>query len=276
MDENGDGAPGPSDGALGSPAEAKQSLFGKKVFFLNPPGVIGDVAAALSEAEFEVYSTRDHAKLARYLRKEPECLTFVNIDEGADEGVWRSWIKSIREDEASRGAAFGVITMLDDEAKRGFYLMEMGVECGFIVVKIGVAKTTEIVLKMLDANEARGRRRYVRAACPPDATEFSCKTDEGLHRGWIKDLSSVGMSVAFSDGSTLRAGTRLKDLQLILKGVRVLVNGVVVGAHEAPGVGSMSVVMFEPASVNEEKRAKLRAFIRKTLQATMDRALELA
>jgi len=256
-------------------SDSKKGLFGKKVFFLNPPGVIGDVAAALAEAEFEIYSTRDHGKLARYLRKDPDCLTFVNIDEGDDEGAWRAWIKSIREDEASRGAAFGVITMLDDEAKRGYYLMELGVECGFIVVKIGVAKTTEIVLKMLDANEARGRRRFVRAACAPDSTEFSCKTDQGLHRGWIKDLSSVGMSAAFVDGSTPRPGTRLKDLQLILKGVRVLVNGVVVGAHEAPGIGSISVVMFEPASVNDDKRAKLRAFIRKTLQTTMDRALEL-
>jgi hypothetical protein len=34
--------------------------------------------------------------------------------------------------------------------------------------------------------------------------------------------------------------------------------------------------MFEPASVNEDKRGKLRAFIRKTLQATMDKALSLA
>ena len=58
----------------------KKLAFGKKVFFLNPPAVIKEVAAALAEAEFEVYITRDHAKLARFLRKEPGCLTFVNID----------------------------------------------------------------------------------------------------------------------------------------------------------------------------------------------------
>ena len=202
-------------------------------------------------------------------------MTFINIDEGDDENIWRKWLKSVRENEASKHAAFGVITMLDEEVKRGYYLMEQGIECGFIVVKIGAAKTTEILLRMLEANEARGRRRYVRATCPPDGTDFSCALEDGLHKGWIKDLSSVGMSAVFVKGTTPRAGTRLKDLQLNLKGVRAILNGVVVGNNEAPGIGTIAVVMFEPASINEDKRAKLRSFIRKTLQTTMDKALSL-
>jgi len=263
-------------GADSSRAEAeKKGAFGRKVFFLNPPPVIGEVAAALSDAEFEVYSTRDHAKLARFLCKEPECLTFVNIDEGDNEVVWRRWLKSIQQDEASKGAAFGIITMLDEESKRTYYLMEQGVACGFIVVKIGAAKTTEILLRMLEANEARGRRRYVRATCPPDGTEFSCVLEDGVHKGWIKDLSSVGMSAVFVKGTTPLAGTRLKDLQLNLRGVRVILSGVVVGTNEAAGIGTVAVIMFEPASINDDKRAKLRSFIRRTLQTMMDKALSL-
>jgi hypothetical protein len=263
------------EGQAEQPGADKKMAFGKKVFFLNPPAVIEEVAAALTEAEFEVYTTRDHGKLARFLRKEPECLTFVNIDEGDDELLWRKWIKSIREDEAGRGAAFGVVTMLDDEEKRGVYLMDLGVECGFIVIKIGAARTTEILLRMLEANEARGRRRYVRAACSPDGSDFNCSTDTGILRGTIRDLSSVGMSGLFVESGTPKAGTRLKDLQLSLKGVRVTLNGVVVGSNEMQGTGTISVIMFEPASVNDDKRAKLRAYIRKSLQATMDKALAL-
>jgi hypothetical protein len=256
--------------------EERKHAFGRKVFFLNPAPVIGDVATALAEAEFEVYTTREHEKLARFLRKEPECLTFVNIDEGDHEGVWRAWIKSIKEDAESKAASVGVVTMMDDEDKRAFYLMDLGIECGFIVVKIGVAKTTEILLRMLEANEARGRRRFVRAACAPDSSEFACSMEAGMARGWIKDMSSVGMSAVFTGDTTPKAGTRMKDLQLNLKGTRVLLHGVVVGAHEAPGVGTLAVVMFEPSSVNDDKRAKLRAFIRRTLQTTMDKALSLA
>jgi c-di-GMP-binding flagellar brake protein YcgR len=129
---------------------------------------------------------------------------------------------------------------------------------------------------MLEANEARGRRRYVRAACSPEGSDFNCSTDTGILRGTIRDLSSVGMSGVFMETGSPKAGTRLKDLQLSLKGVRVTLNGVVVGSNELQDVGTVAVMMFEPASVNDDKRAKLRAYIRKTLQATMDKALALA
>jgi hypothetical protein len=41
-----------------------EPLFGKKVFFLNPPGVLTDVASVLGTNEFEVYLVYDHGKLA--------------------------------------------------------------------------------------------------------------------------------------------------------------------------------------------------------------------
>ncbi|GAB1432916.1 hypothetical protein MASR2M29_15410 [Spirochaetota bacterium] len=256
--------------------ELEKSLFGKKVFFLNPPAVIEDVASALSDAEYEVYLTRDHAKLARYLHKEPDCLIFINIDEGNDEQLWRKWILDIRKELTSKKPLFGIISMIDDKDKKAFYLMEMGVECGFIVIKLGVAKTTEIVLKMLEANEAKGRRRYVRASCPPDGTEFSCKADEAVYKGWIRDISSVGMSVFFTGTSSPKAGSRLKDIQLVLKGVRIMLNGVVIGSHMTQGIGQITILMFEPASLNDDKKLRIRTFIRKTLQSNMDKALDLA
>lgn len=258
------------------PAGNTVSAFGKRVFFLNPQPVILEVASILADAEFEVYTTRDHAQLARYLRKDPDCLTFVNIDEGDDEGIWRGWIKSIGDDPVTANAAFGIVTTLDDEDKKSAYLMNLGVQCGFIVVKLGAAKTAEILLRTLEANEARGRRKYVRAMCPPDAAEFNCTTDAGLLGGTIRDLSSVGMSAIFSGGIAIKTGTRLKDMQLILRGIRVMVTGVVIGSHEAAGVGTIVVIMFEPASLTDDKRNKLRAFIRKTLQAMMDHQLSLA
>lgn len=254
----------------------KGSAFGKKVFFLNPPAVIDEVIAVLADAEFEVYATRDHGKLARYLKIQPHCLTFVNIDEGDDDTTWRSWIAGVRGDGSRAASSFGVVTMLDDEARRATYLLELGIECGFIVVKIGAARTADILLKTLEANEARGRRRYVRAACPPDSADFNCPNEGGLLRGAIHDLSSVGMAATFGDSSVPKAGTRLKDLQLSLKGVRLSVNGVVVGGHESSDSGPIAVIMFEPASLSDEKRAKLRGFVRKTLQAEMDKALTYA
>jgi hypothetical protein len=249
------------------------SLFGKKVFFVNPPAVFSEVLPALIEAEYEIYTTTDHTKLGRYLRKNPDCLVFVNIDEGDDERVWRSWIRSVKDDEASAATRFGIITMMADDAKKQTYIMDIGLECGFIVVKIGAAKTTEILLRMLEANEAKGRRRYVRTFCPEDSADFTCKTNAGLIRGVLKDLSAAGMATGFSDGFAPGTGTRLKDLQLNLKGARVILSGVIVGGRDDDLKGPTRVIMFEPASLNDDKRSKLRSFVRKLLQSRMDQEL---
>jgi hypothetical protein len=251
----------------------EDSLFGKKVFFLNPPAVFGEVLPELIEAEYEIYTTKDHVKLGRYLRRNPDCLVFVNIDEGDEESVWRSWIRSIKDDETSAATRFGVITMMADDAKKQTYIMDIGIECGYIVVKIGAAKATEILLRMLDANEAKGRRKYVRTICPDDSADFSCKMSTGLLKGPLKDLSSAGMATGFSDNFAPGPGTRLKDLQLNLKGARVILNGVVIGGRDDNIKGPTRVIMFEPASLNDDKRSKLRAFVRKLLQTRMDQEL---
>ncbi|TFG81421.1 MAG: hypothetical protein E4H20_09860, partial [Spirochaetales bacterium] len=137
------------------------SIFGKKVIFLNPHSVLDEVIHILAASEFEVYTTTDQAKLARYLKKNRNCLVFVNIDEGDNEQLWRTWIASLRKDIPVDGPGFGVLTMLPDNEKREAYLMNLGVDCGFITLKQGTKQAAETLVNMLEANEARGRRRFV-------------------------------------------------------------------------------------------------------------------
>ncbi|MBU0936478.1 MAG: PilZ domain-containing protein [Spirochaetes bacterium] len=256
--------------------EEQHNNFGKKVFFLNPPSVIDEVMAILAEAEYEVYTTRDHERLARYIRKDPECMVFVNIDEGDDEGLWRNWIKKLRDDELTVGVGVGVFTMLGNDDQRNTYLMDIGINAGFIVLKLGAAKTAEILLKTLEANEARGRRKYVRVQCPPDSAEFNCKVNGELSRGRIIDLSIAGMATYFQDGNAPVLHSRLIDIQLSLRGMRFLVNGIVVGAREDVDHGPFRLTMFEPSSFNEEKRRKLRSFIGKVLQTYINEKIAMS
>lgn len=247
--------------------------FGKKVFFINPASVMEEVFPALANAEFEVYRITRHQRLTRYLARYPSCLVFINIDEGDDEEIWKAWIKEIKQAPGGQETAIGVLTMLGGDERRNAYLMDLNVAC-FITLSLGMAKTTDILLKTLEANEARGRRRYVRVNCPPESANFNCHLDSELVRGRVMDLSSVGMAVAWDDSTSLPTGARLSNLQLNLKGIRLTLNGVVMGRRDAPTMGTIHLVMFEPASVTQEKRDKLRAYIRKTLQATMDDLLE--
>ncbi|HAP43291.1 MAG: hypothetical protein A2087_11030 [Spirochaetes bacterium GWD1_61_31] len=254
----------------------ENGLFGKKVFFLNPPAVLEEIIPLLSQSEFEVYTTRDHIRLARFICKEPQSLIFINIDEGEDETVWRGWIQKLHADPVTANVGIGVLTMMGNDDQRNAYLMDLGVNCGFIILKMGSAKTAEILIRTLEANEARGKRKYVRIKCPPDSAEFNCKIDGELHRGTVLDLSIAGMAVFFSGGHAPPVNSRIKDIQLSLKGLRIMVNGIVVGAKEMDGHGPLRLAMFEPASLDEDKRLKLRSFIGKVLQSSINEKIAMA
>jgi len=253
-----------------------ESPFGKKVFFLNPPGVLSDVASTLSANEFEAYLVYDHKKLFSYLRKNPQALLFVNIDDGMPEPGWEAWIRSIKADPATASVGIGVVTMLGDAALSQKYLMDIGITCGFIILKIGAAKTADILIKTLEANEARGRRKFIRAACPQGTAEFTAPSEDAPLRGNIQDLSSVGMAAWFDSPTSLPVGSRLKDLQLTLRGVRIFLNGIVVGKRDAVEEAAVHVILFEPGSITEEKKKKLQEYIRRVQQDEVNRQMELS
>jgi len=250
--------------------------FGKKVFFLNPPGVLSDVAATLGAHEFEVYLVYNHKNLARYLGKEPHALVFVNIDEGAGEPEWEAWIRGLQSNPETSSVGIGVVTLLGDPEISRKYLMDIGITCGFVTLKIGAAKTADILLKTLEANEARGRRKFVRASCPPGTAEFTVPMGSATLRGTVQDLSTAGMATWQDSAAELPVGSRLKELQLTLRGARILLNGIVVGKHAAEEGPDVRVVMFEPASLSGEKREKIRSYIRRVLQDEVNRRLESA
>lgn len=250
--------------------------FGKKVFFLNPPGVLSDVASTLSAHEFEVYLVHNHRNLARFLKKEPQALVFVNIDEGMSEPEWEAWIRGLQGDPETASVGIGVVTLLGDPEISRKYLMDVGISCGFVTLKIGASKTADILLKTLEANEARGRRKYVRASCPAGTAEFSVPLGDAVLRGTVQDLSTVGMAAWFESAAELPVGTRLKDLQLTLRGARILLNGIIVGKRTGGDGPPVQVIMFEPGSLADEKREKIRSYIRRVLQDEVNRRLESA
>lgn len=250
--------------------------FGKKVFFLNPPGVLSDVASTLSAHEFEVYLVYNHKNLVRFLKKEPDAIVFVNIDEGMSESEWESWIRKLKGDPETASVGIGVVTLLGDPELSRKYLMDIGISCGFVTLKIGASKTADILLKTLEANEARGRRKFVRALCPAGTAEFSVPLRDYVSRGTIQDLSTAGMTAWFESGEELAVGTRLKDLQLTLRGARILLNGIVVGRRSGGDGLTVQVIMFEPGSLSEEKRDRMRSYIRRILQDEVNKRMETA
>jgi hypothetical protein len=249
--------------------------LGKKVFFLYPPPVLTEVIDFLARQEFEVYLTRDHGRLKRFIASFPDAILFVNLDDGLDEAGWLEYVQAIRKDAPAIGV--GILTLNDDARLRELYLMNIQVQCGFVILKLGAAKTAEILAKTLEANEARGRRKFVRALCPPGAGQCAVDYEGATLRAELSDLSSAGMTICFESGTNLKVGTVLRDMSLTLKGQRLLVSGVVVAKRQGEsGKGDVHVVMFDPGSLDENRRDKLKTLVFKINQASMDIAIARA
>lgn len=251
----------------------ENGAFGKRVFFLYPPPVLTDVVEELARQEFEVYLARDPKKIKRALREFPESILFINLDEGLTEPEWAAYVQELRADPATASVGLGVVCMNEDLALQAKYLMELQVPCGFVVLKIGAAKTAEILAKTLDANEARGRRRFVRALCAPGSALCVVEQDGETLRGELSDLSSAGMALRFEGGKSLRPGTMLRSLQLSVKGARVLADGFVAARREGED-SAAHVVMFDPKSLDDARRDKLRSLVCKINQNSMDKLFE--
>jgi hypothetical protein len=85
------------------------------------------------------------------------------------------------------------------------------------------------------------------------------------------------MTISFEGGASLKVGTVLRDMSLTLKGQRLLASGVVVAKrHGDNGHGDVHVVMFDPGSLDDVRRDKLKTLVFKINQTSMDIALERA
>ncbi|MBN1241813.1 MAG: hypothetical protein JXA15_03800 [Spirochaetales bacterium] len=246
--------------------------FGKKVFFLHPPGVINDVAGLLARSEFETYLIRDHTRLKRWLAGHPDGIVFVNIDEGLPEPEWEAWVRSLMAEEATSGVGVGILTMTGSPELSGKYLIDIGVACGFVVVKVGVARTAEILVKTLEANEARGKRKFVRVPCADSGVLLSASDGERNLKATVLDISVAGVACRLDEGRRPPPRTLFRGMHVSLKGVPLFVDGIYVGSREGPG-GTVELFMFDPRSLDDDKKDKIRDFGRKILQGRMDAEL---
>lgn len=242
---------------------------GREVFFLYPPSVLQDqLVQIVVRAEYEVYLLKDHRVVPSLLANYANAILFVNIDEKITDTTWEDFIKRVMADEKTANARIGILSYNTDPELAKRYLIDLSVPCGFIKLKLGLKESARILLTVLEVNEARGKRRYVRAPIPENAkVTFNIKTGRELVKGRIRDISAAGMACTFDRDDSVSQTDAIDDLQLNLRGVHVRVGGKIAGSRKTDN-GTVYVVLFE--SLDSEIRGKLHAFIHATLQARME------
>ncbi len=241
---------------------------GRKVFFLHPHSVLNeDLLVEILSHEYEVYSLRDHETAARVAAAFAGSIFFVNIDEALRESQWETWIRRLVSQDATALARVGIMTYNPDPSLAHKYLMEVGIPCGYIQLKLGTAEGKAIILRTLAANEAKGRRQFVRARCTdPRKASFNV-TVRGAHlTGQIIDISVAGMSVHFDAAVHLRPHEALDDVQLRLRGTLCRLAATFAGAVRE---GTDRFLLMFRTPLSDDVRSKIHRFIFLSLQEEM-------
>jgi hypothetical protein len=247
-------------------------IEGRKVFFIYPPSVLQEEAIyQILKNEYEIYTVNNHKAIGYILSKYPESIIFIDVDSNLKEDEWLTFVKEILDNPATKDTKIGILSLTGNKQLAEKYLMQIGVPCGFITMKIGVTESVNLILKVLEANEARGRRKFVRARCPDNNATFNVNYNGSLRQGHVIDLSAAGMACVFDRTTEIPVKQIFDDIQIQFKGTRVLTKGFVAGVRNE-NEENVYIIMFDP-TMDARVCEKLRQIIHNCLQNIMDKEL---
>jgi hypothetical protein len=249
--------------------------LGKKIFFLYPsPVVQNQISTELIQQEFEVYTVKNHDALRKNLGKYPRSIVFIDIAEGMPEREWETWIKGLMTDRETGIEGIGILTGNDDRSLIHKYVDIIQIKCGYTLIKADITVAIRKILEILKATNAKGRRKYIRAATDQDAGATVNLPKNGIFiSGHIKDISAVGFSCSFVDDPGLVKNALVKDIQIKLQTSILKVEGIIFGSR-MDGPEKVYVVLFTQR-IDPSARARIRKYIQGNLQSKMDAELEV-
>ena len=259
---------------MSSEQAGKAEVSGKKIFFLHPTALIqNEVAAELIQQEYEVYVTKNHGNLRKVLKRYPNSVVFVTLDEGMQEKDWETWIGGIMNTPETSSTAIGIISANDSEALQRKYINNLKVSCGYTVLKHDLSASIRQIHENLRTVDAKGRRKYMRAATETEtATTANLPLNGTYVTGSIRDISVVGFSCSFDHDPELVKNTLFKDIQLRLQSTLLKAEGIVFGSR-MDGLGKIYVILFTQR-IDPEVKMKIRKYIQHNLQSKMDLELK--
>ena len=250
--------------------------LGRKVLFLYPPRILTEgVMTHLINHEYEIYLINDTRRAELIFEKYPDTICFVNIDTALSEPEWEQWIRKIRANPAFDNVGLGIVSYNNNEDLQKKYLLDIGIKCGYIKLKLGVEESTKILLTTLQANEAKGRRKYVRANATHDTISGVNFTHGRLQvTGKIIDISVVGFACVLDPDPELEKNVLLSDVQLRLRASLLRTNLIVLGSRVVDG--EIHYIFLFPPRIENHDKGKIRSYVQTALQTSMDMYLDEA
>jgi hypothetical protein len=235
---------------------------------------------------FETYYVMDDhyldiaAKVRIILDLFPNVFLFFNIDRRLSGVDWPLLVRNLHDkygERAKIGVLCGKHIGSDAIAElERTYLYNIGIYCGCIPLEYHKAKNLQLLSGVLAANEARGRRNFLRAICG-DTCTLNFTFEEHSYRGIIQDISVSHFSCAFVGRiPDLKMYEKVDDIQLNLGGIICAVDGVVFAKRGDEG-SVLFVFVFRDSrnrdGLDAEMSAKINGFIHRRFDQGVRAAL---
>jgi hypothetical protein len=249
------------------------ALLGRKIFFLNPsPPVQNKVVDELVQREYEAYVVRDRTILRRILKDFPGSIIFVDIDQAIAEKDWEGWIRETAKAEDLKDIRIGILTGNRSDLLQNKYANMLKLPGGYTMLHHDLSITIAQVINILNANEAKGRRKYLRAAMDKDGQAVvNFPVDGRFLSGAVGDISTVGLSCFFNEDPEFSKNAAFPNVQIKLRHTILNVEVVILGSR-SDGKNKIYVALFTD-KISPDAQVKIRRYIQVNLQTRMDSVL---
>lgn len=252
-------------------ADADKSIYGRKVFFINPSmNFETTVIDRLRLMEYEVYSIDDYRKAKPLLRKNSDSICFCIIESQLSLKGWHNFIKSFETENIFKPLDMGVIIPTLPEEKKANFIAGLQLDAGILMQNQDQETLFHEIVKSMDAMNAKGMRKYVRANClnEPQADLLWLK-DNRMFKLKIIDISAVGIAAKLSTGqaNAVFINQVIEGVTLNLKSTQVGVD-IKISAIKSAGDFLLVVIMFDTTTTPDAIN-KIRAYIAENLQTTL-------
>ncbi|MDR2747842.1 MAG: pilus assembly protein PilZ [Treponema sp.] len=246
------------------------TLLGRKIFFLNPlPPVQNEVVDELIQREYEAYVVRDRTALRRSLKSLPGSIIFIDIDQIITEKEWENWIREVMKAEDLEDIRIGILTGNRSDLLQNKYANMLKLPGAYTMLHRDLKITIAQILNILNANNAKGRRKYLRAVIEKEGqTVVNFPSGGRFLSGTVGDISTAGFSCVFNEDPGFPQNSTFSNVQIKLKHTIINVEVTILGSR-VEGNDRMYVALLSDRT-SPDTKVKIRKYIQVNLQARMD------
>lgn len=263
--------------AVPTAPRCENPIVGRKVFFVNPPLYVENyLHLELKLHEYEVYIITDYKYTKSALRKFPDALCFIFIDDVLSYDEWFNFILSFQNDEKLKTIFVGLMSAIIPKPQQERFMMNLSLPGGFILLtEFKGSALIEKIVGILELNGAKGRRKYLRLDC--DATNilngyFATKSQ--LLQVSILNISSVGFTCCYprSYGDALVKNMLVPSFSITL-GRRSIVTPSVVFDVKIVDENRLFAIMLFTKQVGEDDRKVIKNYIFEQLEERFEKLI---